>query len=97
MSENPTEVQLQVELDEPTAQGVYCNLAMVNFTPNEFIIDFIFVQPQQPKAKVRARVVNTPQHMKRLVMAMQDSLSRYEKTFGPIVEPSPKAGEPPMH
>ncbi len=78
------EVQLQIELDEQTAQGMYCNLAMVNHTPTEFTLDFIYVQPQQPKAKVRARIITSPQHMKRLLMAMTDNLSRYEKMFGVI-------------
>ena len=90
MSEKPAaavpakEVQLQIELDEQTAQGIYCNLAMVNHTPAEFTLDFIYVQPQQPKAKVRARVITSPQHMKRLLQAIQDNVSRYESTFGVI-------------
>ena len=80
----PPEVQLQIELDDATAQGLYCNLAMVNHAPTEFTLDFIYVQPQQPKAKVRARIITSPQHMKRLVAAMQDNLQRYEKAFGTI-------------
>ena len=85
MSTPPTkDVQLQIEMDEPTAQGAYCNLAMVNHTPTEFTVDFIYVQPQQPKAKVRARIITSPQHMKRLLVAMQDNITRYEKAFGVI-------------
>ncbi|MGI5864288.1 MAG: DUF3467 domain-containing protein [Myxococcales bacterium] len=78
------EVQLQIDLDDQIAQGMYCNLAMVNHTPTEFTLDFIYVQPQQPKAKVRARIITSPQHMKRLLLAMQDNLSRYERAFGTI-------------
>jgi hypothetical protein len=78
------ELQLQIELDEQTAQGVYCNLALVNHTPAEFTLDFIYVQPQQPKAKIRARVITSPQHMKRLALALQDNLKRYEAAFGAI-------------
>ena len=87
MSEKPagaSELQLQIELDEAIAQGMYCNLAMVNHNPTEFTLDFIYVQPQQPKARVRARIITSPQHMKRLLAAMQDNISRYEKAFGPI-------------
>ena len=80
----PPDLQLQIELDELTAQGVYCNLAMMNHNPTEFVMDFIFVQPQQPKAKVRARIITSPQHMKRLIVAMQDNVARFEKAFGPI-------------
>jgi hypothetical protein len=80
----PPNLQVQIEIDESTAQGVYCNLAMMNHNPTEFIVDFIFVQPQQPKAKVRARIITSPQHMKRLLTAMQENVARYEKAFGPI-------------
>ncbi len=89
------EVQLQLELDEATAQGMYCNLAMVNHTPTEFTVDFIYVQPQQPKAKVRARIITSPQHLKRLLLALQDNLSRYEKSFGAI--DLGKLPQSPMH
>jgi len=91
----PEEVQLKIEIDEPTAQGLYCNLAMVNHTPTEFTMDFIYVQPQQPKAKVRARIITSPQHMKRLLAAMQDNVGRYEKNFGLI--DLAKLPESPMH
>jgi len=89
------DVQLQIELDEATAQGVYCNLAMVNHTPTEFTLDFIYVQPQQPKAKVRSRVITSPQHMKRLLLALQDNVTRYEGMFGVI--DLAKLPEGPVH
>ncbi len=91
----PKDVQLQIELDDQTAQGVYCNLAMVNHTPAEFTLDFIYVQPQQPKAKVRSRVITSPQHMKRLMLALQDNINRYEATFG-IIDLA-KLPEGPVH
>lgn len=91
----PAEVQLQIELDEQTAQGMYCNLAMVNHSPTEFTLDFIYVQPQQPKAKVRARIITSPLHMKRLMQAMQENVARYEKAFGVI--DLAKLPEGPMH
>ncbi|HCF57091.1 MAG TPA: DUF3467 domain-containing protein [Myxococcales bacterium] len=89
------EVQLQIDLDDQIAQGMYCNLAMVNHTPTEFTLDFIYVQPQQPKAKVRARIITSPQHMKRLVLALQDNLARYERSFGTI--DLGRLPEGPMH
>ena len=89
------EIQLQIELDEAIAQGVYCNLAMVNHTPTEFTLDFIYVLPQQPKAKVRSRVITSPQHMKRLLSALQDNISRFESMFGVI--DIAKLPDGPMH
>ncbi len=86
MSEKiPTqEVKLQIEIDDATAQGAYSNLALVNHTPTEFTLDFMYVQPQQPKARVRARIITSPQHMKRLLFALQENVARYEKAFGSI-------------
>ncbi|MEW5855407.1 MAG: DUF3467 domain-containing protein [Myxococcota bacterium] len=81
---NPREVRLAVELDPAISNGVYTNLAMVNHTETEFILDFLFVHPQQPKATVRARVISSPKHTKRLWLALQDNLAKYESRFGEI-------------
>jgi hypothetical protein len=82
--ETPSQVQIQLQIDEQTAQGVYVNMAMVNHNETEFVIDFVYVQPQAPKAVVRARVINSPRHMKRLLHALQDNVSKYEAQFGKI-------------
>lgn len=78
------EVPLQIELDEEVANGQYVNMALVNHTETEFTLDFVYVQPQQPKARVRSRIITNPKHMKRLLLAIQDNLAKYEKKFGPI-------------
>jgi hypothetical protein len=78
------EAPLQIELDEEIANGQYVNMALVNHTETEFTIDFIYVQPQMPKARVRSRIITNPKHMKRLWLAMQDNLAKYEKKHGPI-------------
>jgi len=70
--------QIQVELDDATAQGIYTNLALVAHTETEFLFDFLFVQPQQPKAKVRARIISSPMHTKRFFLALRENLTRYE-------------------
>ena len=86
MADNPKnpEIQLQIQLDDDVANGQYINMALVNHTETEFTIDFIYVQPQQPKAKVRARIITNPKHMKRLLAAMQDNLGKFEAKFGTI-------------
>jgi hypothetical protein len=78
------EVKLEIQLDEELAHGSYVNLAVVNHNDSEFVIDFIFVQPQAPRAKVRSRVIMSPQHAKRFVTALQENVGRYEKSFGVI-------------
>lgn len=80
----PKEVKLEIQLDEEIAHGAYVNLAVVNHNESEFVVDFIFVQPQAPRAKVRSRVILSPQHAKRLVAALQENVGRYEKSFGVI-------------
>jgi hypothetical protein len=88
MSDKPTpppqSVQLQIEIDPSIANGAFINMAMVNHTETEFTLDLIYVQPQAPKATVRARAITTPKHMKRLLLALQDNLSKHEARFGPI-------------
>ena len=85
-------INIQIQLDEDTAQGAYVNLAMVNHTESEFAIDFIYVQPQQLKAKVRARIISSPKHTKRLLEALKENVAKYEKRFGTvdISGPSPQ-------
>lgn len=84
--------QLNIELPEEIAEGVYANLAMIAHSNSEFVVDFIRLMPGVPKAKVKSRVVITPEHAKRLLQALEDNINKYEDTFGPIkqVEESPK-------
>jgi len=95
MDEKPTPhppQELAIEIDDATAVGVYSNLALVSHSETEFVVDFIFHTPQPPKAKVRARVVTSPLHMKRLLAALQDNVAKYEARFGPIKNPGPANG-----
>lgn len=86
--------QLQIQLDEATAQGSYVNLTLVNHTETEFILDFIFVQPMDPRAKVRSRIISSPKHAKRFLMALQDNVAKYEQRFGTIDVSGPQG---PVH
>jgi hypothetical protein len=81
----PEASQLQIQMDEDIANGLYMNLALVNFTETEFTLDFIYVQPQLPRGRVRSRIITNPKHARRLLLALQDSLARYESLHGPIV------------
>jgi hypothetical protein len=85
-AETPTvpQVQIQLDLDPQTANGAYVNMAMLNHNETEFVIDFIYVQPQAPKAVVRARIINNPKHMKRFLQALHDNVAKYEAQFGKI-------------
>lgn len=76
--------QLNIELSEDVAEGIYSNLAIITHSPAEFVIDFIKVMPGVPKAKVKSRIVLTPQHAKRLMKAMADNISKYEQMHGKI-------------
>jgi Protein of unknown function (DUF3467) len=76
--------QLNIELSEEIAEGTYSNLAIISHSPTEFVIDFIRVVPNVPKAKVKSRIVLTPQHAKRLLAAIADNVKKYEAQFGKI-------------
>ncbi|MFC5682799.1 DUF3467 domain-containing protein [Flavobacterium sp. MAHUQ-51] len=76
--------QINIELDEQTAEGIYSNLAIINHSASEFVLDFISIMPGVPKAKVKSRIVLTPQHAKRLLKAIGDNIHRYELAHGEI-------------
>tara|TARA_Y100000389_G_scaffold196892_1_gene230526 strand:+ start:1006 stop:1314 length:309 start_codon:yes stop_codon:yes gene_type:complete len=78
------ENQVQIELNAETADGIYSNLAVINHSPSEFVLDFIQMMPGLPKARVKARVILTPQHAKRLIVALEDNVSRFESAHGKI-------------
>lgn len=80
---------IQIELSGEVAEGIYSNLAMITHSQSEFVVDFIQVMPGVDKARVRSRVILTPQHAKRLMAALQDNIRKYENIFGPIQEPEP--------
>jgi hypothetical protein len=83
MEENQNQ-QIDIELSEEIAEGIYSNLAIITHSQSEFVIDFIKMMPGVPKAKVKSRILLTPQHAKRLVRAMQDNIVRYEQLNGKI-------------
>lgn len=76
--------QINIELDEKIAEGTYANLAIINHSVSEFVVDFINIMPGTPKAKVKARIILTPQHAKRLSKAIADNVARFEKAHGEI-------------
>ncbi len=80
----PKELQIQIDIDEPTARGHYANLALISHSETELVMDFIFLQPQNPKAKVLTRVITSPVHAKRLLGALKENVEKYEARFGSI-------------
>lgn len=76
--------QINIELGEKEAEGIYSNLAIITHSPAEFVIDFTRVLPGVPKAKVHARIITTPQHAKLLLNALRENIEKYEKMFGEI-------------
>ncbi|MEM7574875.1 MAG: DUF3467 domain-containing protein [Bacteroidota bacterium] len=93
--------QLNIELGEDMAEGVYSNLVIIAHSNSEFVLDFVRLVPNAPKAKVKSRVIVTPHHAKRLLRALADNVKKYEKQFGPINEPQQGGNDgpsfPPMN
>ena len=75
---------INIELDDSVSQGIYSNLVVVNHSPTEFVLDFINIMPGTPKAKVRSRIILTPEHTKKLIKALSDNLVKYESINGPV-------------
>lgn len=88
---------IEIQLDEQIAQGNYCNLAIIAHSTSEFIIDFATMLPGLPKARVKSRVVLTPEHAKRLLLSLQENITRYESNIAKIEIHKPQlASEEPI-
>ncbi len=84
--------QINIELDEKIAEGTYSNLAIINHSVSEFVLDFVSIMPGTPKSKVKSRIILTPQHAKRLVKALGENVKRFENAHGEIKDYE----QPPM-
>src|ERR1700729_1330607 len=82
--EEQNENQLNIELSEEIAEGIYSNLAIITHSSSEFVLDFIRVMPGVPKAKVKSRIILTPEHAKRLLTALHDNMEKFEAINGRI-------------
>jgi hypothetical protein len=80
----PPQQQINIEIGEKEAEGIYSNLAIISHSPAEFIIDFTRVLPGIPKSKIHARIIMTPQHAKMLANALKENIDKYENQFGEI-------------
>ena len=83
MSEENTK-NIEIQLNEDIAQGIYSNLSIINHTDFEFVVDFVYLQPNVSKGKVQSRVILTPQNAKRFLLALQDNVKKYEAKHGTI-------------
>lgn len=78
--------KLNIELPDDVAEGIYANLAIIQHSRSEFVMDFIKMLPGIPKAKVKSRIILTPQHAKKLLKALQDNVKKFESMHGTIKE-----------
>ncbi|WP_320052357.1 DUF3467 domain-containing protein [uncultured Acetobacteroides sp.] len=84
MEDSNQHPDLNIELNDEVAQGVYSNLVVISHSSSEFVLDFIRIMPGMPKAQVKSRTILTAEHAKRLLMALQDNIQKYEQHFGEI-------------
>jgi len=82
---NPNQPQINIELSEEVAEGTYANLAIITHSQAEFIVDFVNMMPGVPKARVKSRIIMTPQHTKRLFRALKENIMKFEAMHGEIV------------
>ena len=85
-SDKKSKSNINIEIDEKIAEGNYSNLAIINHSVSEFVLDFICIMPGTPKNKVKSRIIITPQHAKRLTKALHDNILKFEKSHGEIKE-----------
>ncbi|WP_353133581.1 DUF3467 domain-containing protein [Pseudopedobacter sp.] len=94
--EEKNENQINIELSEEIAEGIYSNLAIITHSNSEFVVDFIRMMPGVPKAKVKSRIILTPEHAKRLLGALQDNINKFEMVNGVIRDGADNGAELPF-
>ncbi|GAA4903685.1 DUF3467 domain-containing protein [Mucilaginibacter defluvii] len=92
--EEQNDNQLNIELSEEMAEGIYSNLAIITHSTSEFMLDFIRIMPGVPKAKVKSRIILTPEHAKRLLTAIEENVAKFEAANGRIRIPEDNPGFP---
>jgi hypothetical protein len=95
--ESKKQNQINIELKEDVAQGIYSNLAVITHSSSEFVLDFVRVMPGIPKAAVKSRIIITPEHAKRLLYALKENIDKYELAHGPVKMVEGKGGAVPMN
>lgn len=89
---NQNQKQINIEMPEEIAEGIYSNLAIISHSQSEFVLDFVRILPNVPKAKVKSRIIITPHHAKRFLKALEDNVKKYEAQHGGIKH----SNEPPF-
>ena len=83
-NQNKNQNQINIELKEDIAQGIYSNLAIISHSSSEFVLDFVRIMPGIPKAEVKSRIILTPEHAKRLLLALSENMGKYESVHGMV-------------
>jgi len=94
MADPLKENKVNIELSDEVAEGIYSNLAIITHSHAEFVVDFVKMMPGVPKAKVKSRIILTPEHAKRLYRALAENIKKFEAANGPIKEPVGDGGMP---
>ena len=86
MEQTPMDVKVEIKVNEEIAAGVFSNFGNISVSPEEFILDFLFINPTPPPGfgKLVSRVIMTPGHAKRLLVALSENVRNYEANFGEI-------------
>ena len=95
-NKNQNQNQINIELKEEIAQGIYSNLAIISHSSSEFVLDFIRIMPGIPKAEVKSRIILTPEHAKRLLLALSENMGKYEGVHGHVKVDDHRPGFGPL-
>jgi len=82
--DNQDKNAIEIELNDSVAEGIYSNMVFIAHSHSEFVLDFISFLPGIPKARVKSRILIAPEHAKRLLLALDENINKYEYNFGEI-------------
>jgi hypothetical protein len=87
-TQQPISKQITINTADEMSRGRFSNTMFVAHSPEEFVIDWMNNSPNG--MHLVSRIIVTPGHMKRILAALSDNMSKYEEKYGSVtaIDPS---------
>jgi hypothetical protein len=76
--------QIQVSTGDELSRGRYSNSMIASHSADEFILDWLLNSPNG--THLVSRIILSPAHVKRIIVALKENIDNYERQFGCVRE-----------
>lgn len=81
----------QIKIADNIPGAEYANAMQINHNKDEFHLMFLNIMGIS--GRTTGKIIVSPGHYKRIILAMQDNLKKYEKQYGEIKEAAAPEGK----